>query len=615
MSIPILHDAIFTDDTFFLFLSLHEENPNQPVIAFKKPIEIISAHTFVNVAPALEKVRTRCKQGYYSAGYLSYEAGLAFEKKFSLTTVFSQPLVWFGIFEKTESIHCSCRELQQFFDEIVSRRLYTLTDLHANISYAEYHEAIQKIKKYIGAGDIYQANFTYKYHFSFSGIPFGLFAALIVQQPVGYGSFIQTRENAVISLSPELFFDFRDRNIVVKPMKGTAKRGRTIDEDEIARFDLHVCEKNRAENVMIVDLLRNDLGKICETGSINVHKLFEVIQYNRLFQMISIINGTVNPQNDFPEIIRNIFPSGSVIGAPKIRAMEIISELEKESRGIYTGSIGYVCPNGDAVFNVAIRTVYIDRMQRKGELGIGSGIVADSNPEKEFEECNLKAQFLTRQQRQFHLVETILWEDGGFFLCDLHCKRLGESAQYFGYPFDFFHLKEKLSRVAQSFPVGRGVKVRVLLNKYGEFFLEYSLVQETAVCGFMPITFSDTAVDKNDVFLFHKTTNRKLYERKFKECRQNGYYDVLFVNEQGEITEGTISNVFIQVGNLYFTPPVDCGLLNGVFRQHFIAQNQGKVFEKVLYKEDLFNADCVFLTNSVRKKVNVLLNKEIVQKT
>lgn len=563
---------------------------------FKRPIRIISCNKTKEVENYLKEIDLELKNGHYLAGFISYEAGYAFENKLKSKPSYPFPLIWFGVFDEVKEIK-----------KVPSKKeKYKIKNFFLNMPQNEYSDSIHKIKRSIERGDTYQVNYTMKYKFNFSGSAYKLYQDLRERQPVSYSAFIKSKDFQILSFSPELFFDKSGEKITVKPMKGTIARGRNLAEDEKNKIFLSNDKKNQSENIMIVDLLRNDLGRISKTGSIKVKKLYEVEKYQTLFQMTSTIEGKLSKQTSFHDIFKALFPSGSVTGAPKIRTMQIIRSLEKEPRKVYTGAIGYISPNGRAKFNVSIRTILIEG--KKAEMGIGSGIVYDSDPDKEYEECKLKANFLITPLPLFQLIETILWTaKDGYFLEKLHLERLKNSANYFNFQFDEKLIRNRLNLIKNKFDHNRKYRIRLLLSKDGKIKilsspLEY-LEQEVTVI------ISDKKTDSNNTSLFHKTTNRNLYDNELKRYRKLGYFDVIFTNEKDEITEGAISNIFIKKDGKYYTPPVICGLLDGVFRRHLINNNGYKIIEKVLYADDLKEADEILLTNSVRG----ILKAEITQ--
>ena len=461
-----------------------------------------------------------------------------------------------------------------------------------NVSEQEYHKNINKIREHIINGDIYQANYTIKYHFDFSGSPLGLYNDLKKKQNVAYNVFAKFDDCCVLSLSPELFFRKRGNRITVKPMKGTIKRGKNISEDLENSGFLYSDEKNRSENVMIVDLLRNDIGKISERGSVKVTKLYEIEKYNTLFQMTSTIQSRLLKNVSIHEMIKSLFPSGSVTGAPKLRSMEIINGFEIDERKIYTGAIGFFEPSGNAEFNIAIRTVLL--CGSRGEMGIGGGIVYDSSPEGEFQECRLKGNFLLQKSAvNFQLIETILF-DKKYRRLGHHIKRLKESAAYFDYRFSKKDLIRQLEDSAGPLADGR-YRVRILLDKTGRLTVTRTHIDEPL--NEYRITISEKRTNSDDIFLYHKTTNRELYTNELEKARENGFFDILFFNDKDELTEGSITNVYFLQGGIIYTPPVKCGLLNGTMRQSLI--NKNKILEKLITYDELKIADAIYISNAI----------------
>ncbi|MBP1711712.1 MAG: para-aminobenzoate synthase, subunit, partial [Deltaproteobacteria bacterium] len=366
--------------------------------------------------------------------------------------------------------------------------------------------------------------------------------------------------------------------------------------------------KNQSENVMIVDLLRNDLGRICLPGSVKVKKLFEVEKYETLLQMTSTVTGRLRPQIKISDMIKSLFPCGSVTGAPKIRSMKIISELERGPRNIYTGAIGYFAPDGQAVFNVAIRTIDLRRQssyQYQARMGVGGGIVYDSRPKDEFEECRLKGKFLTGTMPEFALIETMLLENGKIKYLSSHLRRLKKSARYFSIACSVDKIKTALSAYAAK--LSGSIRLRLLLKPDGDILIQHQPAASLSASSLF-IAVSERKTNSGDPFLYHKTTHRKLYDEEFKRYSARGYFDVVFQNEKDEITEGAISNIFILKKGRWYTPPLSCGLLNGIARQVMIRKLNA--IEKILYLKDLKSADQIVLTNSVRGANTVKLKLE-----
>jgi para-aminobenzoate synthetase/4-amino-4-deoxychorismate lyase len=410
---------------------------------------------------------------------------------------------------------------------------------------------------------------------------------------VRYSAFLHAENWQILSFSPELFFRLKDHRMTTRPMKGTARRGADLVEDENIAYWLQNDLKNRSENVMIVDLMRNDLGRICEYGSVRVDQLFAVEKYETLFQMTSEVSGTLRPGVRSSDIFASLFPCGSVTGAPKHRTMEIIQELESGPRGVYTGAIGFFSPAREAVFSVPIRTVVLEN--NCGAMGVGSGIVIDSQAEEEYRECLLKFEFLTRREETFQLLESILWNDGYSFL-PLHLERMESSAAYFGFNFNRTSIFEALEDVGKRLACGARTKVRVLLERSGAVKITHTPVAEQTGSG--TVTISTIRVSSSDRFLRHKTTRRQLYDRLYEEALRRGEDEVLFLNERSKVTEGAISNVFIEKDGQWFTPP-ECGLLPGIYRRHLL-ETKPAAAERVLHLEDLASADAVYICNAVR---------------
>ncbi|MGA7343593.1 MAG: chorismate-binding protein, partial [Terracidiphilus sp.] len=370
--------------------------------------------------------------------------------------------------------------------------------------------------------------------------------------------------------------------------------------------------KNRSENVMIVDLERNDLGRLAEFGSVRAEKLFTVERYPTLWQMTSTVTAELRAGVGFEQIFRALFPCGSITGAPKVRAMQLIAQIEDAPRGVYTGAIGFFSPRR-TVFNVAIRTLELEG--QSGAMGAGSGIVIDSDPADEYRECLLKAEFLTRSSArtppEFSLVETMLW-DSGFPLLELHLDRLLDSAEYFDFACQRAEVQAALEAYARGF-AAHGIereaarKVRLLLNREGEFTISDERLSQSGEGRAGRVRLARVRTDPADAMLFHKTTHRPVYARAFEQAARDGFDDVLFLNLRGELTEGAISNVFLEKDGCWLTPPVECGLLAGVYRRHLL-ETRAEVQERVLFPGDLLLADAIYLTNAVRgvRRVQIL---------
>jgi para-aminobenzoate synthetase/4-amino-4-deoxychorismate lyase len=463
---------------------------------------------------------------------------------------------------------------------------------HPTLTRGEYARALCAIHEAIGAGEVYQVNFSFRLRAPFSGDLLPLFWQLYERQPVPYAAYLDTGAHAIASLSPELFFALDGERITTRPMKGTAPRGLTLADDLQQAERLTQCPKNRAENLMIVDMARNDLGRIARIGSVRVPRLFEAERYATLWQMTSTVVACTDAP--LPEIFRALFPAASITGAPKIRATHVIHALERVPRGVYTGAIGVVLPNRRAQFNVAIRTLHYDKAAGQLVYGVGSGVVWDSEQVAEYEECLTKAQVLFAPRPAFELLETLLWRRGrGYFLLEAHLKRLRDSADYFGFAVDADAVRCQLLTVAERFTAPR-YRVRLRVNRHGEAQVEYApLSPERRV---WRVALAREPVNPREVFLYHKTTYRQVYERA--RATRPDCDDVILWNTRGEITESTLANVVVRLDRRYYTPPVECGLLAGVYRGHLL--QRGLLRERVLTPDDLRRAEAVYLINSVR---------------
>jgi para-aminobenzoate synthetase / 4-amino-4-deoxychorismate lyase len=598
-------DDLSGEKVFVFCDTKQRDKDNRLSYLFTRPEEIISCNNLTHVIPSINQIESRLKSGMFAAGFISYEAGFAFEKAFSINKPFNFPLLWFGIFNKPDIFDHKYLE----FEDVAGDTGCAISNVKADISRSQYVSSIRRIKKYIEKGSTYQVNRTFKLRFSFNTTAEDLYLYLRKKQTVSYSALIKNETGYVLSFSPELFFRKTGSIMRVKPMKGTMRRGCSVNGDtENARL-LYNCQKNRSENIMIVDLMRNDLGRISDIGSVKTKKYFTVEKYESLFQMTSTVESSLKDGIRLADMFKALFPSGSVTGAPKISTMRIINEIEKTPRGIYTGSIGFITPDMDSVFNIAIRTISLNMKGKKGEMGVGSGIVYDSDPDKEFNECILKADFLTKESGDFKLIETMLWSPcRGCELLNSHMQRLKESADYFSIKYDKDRLLGELNNTFCSLKNKVDYRIRLLMDRRGDVEI-IALPVEGVICSGL-VTVSAKNTCSSDKWLYHKTTERSIYDSEYICGKKRGFFDVIFRNERGEITEGAISNIFIRKNNIYYTPPLKCGVLNGVFRRHIIAKNILRVKENVLYYEDLLQAEEIIMTNAVRGMVRVSLVKE-----
>jgi len=480
--------------------------------------------------------------------------------------------------------------------------------VRANVSEAQFVDAIERIRDYIAAGDTYQVNYTYRLHFDAFGSPFALYQRLRARQPVPYGALIGFDDgSAVLSLSPELFVRKEGDMLTARPMKGTAPAA--VDDDENVRRSaaLAADPKNRAENLMIVDLLRNDIGRVAATGSVEVPKLFEVTRFSSVLQMTSTVQARLREGASLQDIFTALYPCGSITGAPKKRTMEIIAELEPEPRGIYTGAIGWFAPDGDFCLNVPIRTLTLQAPQdgiRKGVMGVGAGIVYDSEPHDEFAECQLKARFLTGLTNDFELFETMYaTRETGPRHLERHLQRLEKSARYFGFAWDEAAARAYISLACQSLPAGQPHRMRLAMNAAGAFAVQAGAL--TPLQEPVRVQLADEATDSNDLFLRHKSTIRERYDAAWKAADAQGAFDKLFFNERGELTEGGRSNVFIRKDGLWITPPLSTGILPGVMRA-VIVEAWGAQ-EGIITRDMLLAAEEIMVCNSLRGAMRAVL--------
>jgi para-aminobenzoate synthetase/4-amino-4-deoxychorismate lyase len=568
---------------------------------FLHPLRILAAHTPEEIPTLFHQIEQALAENLYLTGFLTYESGYSLQGITDDTTQHDLPLACFGVyrepivFDHNTGLFSGPPMLPLPQPHSTQcEPAFSEGEIALSLTPEDYRCKIEQIKERIAAGATYQVNFTDRIRLRTDVSPAELYLALRRQQPVAYGALVNLAGRSILSLSPELFFRVRDRKIVTRPMKGTWPRGLDAAEDALAALALHHDEKNRSEHIMIVDLLRNDLGRICSTGSIRVDGLFSVERYPTLLQMTSTVRGTLRSGIGWHELFRSLFPSGSITGAPKISTMRIIRNLEDSPRGIYTGAIGFIAPTGDACFNVAIRTLVVDK--NSATMGVGGGIVYDSDPAAEYAECLLKAAFLTRAQPPFDLIETLLWSDG-YTLLPLHLDRLRLSCEYFDRPFDSAEIEARLHALAATFaPLSRH-RVRLTLGPRGQIALTSSpLAPSPTECR---VTIAHERTTSTDVFLRHKTTHRPLYDRLFAAAQQSGFDEVLFRNQRDEVTEGAISNIFVRIEGRLYTPPLACGVLPGVFRRHLL-EAVPRAEERILTLADLRAADELFLCNSVR---------------
>ena len=550
---------------------------------FDSPRAVHFARTRNEVLPLLQEADRAARNGLWAALMLSYEAAPAFDSAMEVHPQGGFPLGWLAVFDQP-SRTCDFEPgsfLQPTWNPLIGQ--------------SSYSAGIAAIRSAIARGDCYQVNYTFSLECDFQGDAWAWYRSLGKAQGAGYSAWIDLGRYRVMSFSPELFFEREGNVLRACPMKGTAPRGRWASEDEEWRNRLAESVKNRAENLMIVDLLRNDLGKVSVPGTVRVPRLFDVERYATLFQMTSTIESICRPDTGLVDLFSALFPCGSVTGAPKISAMKMIRGLERSPRGVYTGSIGLVRPGGDCTFSVAIRTLALDTEKNNALFGVGGGITYDSTPQDEYAECLTKACFLTEPPPAFQLIETLRLEEGVYFLVSRHVARMLESARFFDFIVDEASLQAALEEIRLEHRQGIW-KVRLLASPTGVIQKEVSPLVEPAKC-VRSVAFSSGPLDSGNRFLCHKTTHRSFYEKPLRERADCD--DLIFWNERGEVTESSIANVVMEMDGVRWTPPRSSGLLAGTFREELLAL--GEIRERVIFKEELKRAERLFLINSVRR--------------
>jgi para-aminobenzoate synthetase/4-amino-4-deoxychorismate lyase len=550
----------------------------------ENPLAVHTAWTLNEVLPLLQEADRAARDGLWAALLLNYEAAPAFDSAMEVHPSNDFPLGWLAVFREPSSRACDFKPSS-----------FLNPNWSPSITQTCYAAGIAAIRSAIARGDCYQVNYTFPIECQFQGEAWAWYRSLGEAQQARYSVWIDLGRYRVLSLSPELFFERKGKVLRARPMKGTAPRGRWPSEDEESRMGFEQSDKNRAENVMIVDLLRNDLGRVSVPGTVRVPRLFEVERYPTLFQMTSTIESICRPDTGLVELFSALFPCGSVTGAPKISAMKMIRSLERSPRGVYTGSIGLVRPGGDCTFSVAIRTVVLDTETNRAVLGVGGGVTYDSTPQDEYAECLTKARFVAARPPAFQLIETLRLEDGVYFLPTRHVARMLESAAFFQFDLDETAICAALEAIRVERPQGTW-KVRLLASPKDAMQAEaLPLIEpEDQV---WRVAMATVPLDSSNQFLYHKTTHRSFYERPVQECPDCD--DLIFWNELGEVTESSIANIVVEIDGERWTPPRRSGLLAGTFREELLAR--GEIRERVILKNELKRAERLFLINSVRR--------------
>ncbi len=579
---------------------------------FSEPDEIYVIEDLEKVDGFLSRLDEINKNNYFAYTILPYELGFLFEKRLiKLLTQNDER----AILENSLIVTFNKRNAKRIKTADIDfrgmeERNVAVSNFRLNKSKNSFTNKVEHIKNLIAEGETYQVNLTAAASFQFSGSVEKLFYNLLLKQSAEYSAFINLPNKNILSLSPELFFKLEGNNVTAKPMKGTAERGKNIQKDLRKEEELFLSEKNRAENLMIVDLLRNDLGKISKQNSVTVQKLFEVEKYESLFQMISIIKSTLKSQTKISDLIKNIFPCGSITGAPKMRTMEIIHRLEKIPRGIYTGSIGLLLPE-KSIFNIAIRTVEINKTNNLGNIGLGAGITWGSNAKEEYNEVLAKGAFLTQPANEFEIFTSLLFEKGKPFLLKEHLQRLRNSAEHFLFYFDGEKVQKELRKCFDSLNDKKDYKLKVSLNKFGKTTITKTELKNNSQQWMVNarVIISDKKIDSRNPFQYFKTANRELYTAELQKYKPHGFDEVLFLNELNHLTEGTTTNIFIFSNGKWKTPPISSGILNGIYRNYFIKKHEVSDAEISIF--DLKLSEKIILTNAVRKEISI---EEIVFK-
>ncbi|KJQ62466.1 aminodeoxychorismate synthase component I [Streptococcus oralis] len=556
---------------------------------FTQPIKELKTRDLSEVADLLAQVESYQEQGYYVVGYVSYEAAPAFEEKLAVHNLplLGEYLLYFTVHDRVET-----SPIPLTYEEVDLPSKW-----REQTSAEDYEKAISQIHHHLRQGDTYQVNYTVQLKQDLSANPFAIYNRMVVEQEAGYNAYVEHDEMAVISMSPELFFEQNDRELTTRPMKGTTKRGLTDQEDLAQASWLEQDSKNRSENMMIVDLLRNDMNRISEVGSEHVERLCQVEQYSTVWQMTSTIKSQLRLDVDLVAIFRSLFPCGSITGAPKIATMEIIKDLEPQPRGVYCGTIGLLLPNGRRIFNVAIRTIQL--YQEKAIYGVGGGITWDSTWESEYREVHQKAAVLYRKQACFKLITTGKISQKQLQFEDQHLERLIKASRFFAYPFDPEELRQKIEEECQACDSYQDYRLRITISKSGEIELSRQILTPLSP-SFCKAKLCLQEADLNQAFTYFKTTHRPHLRL--------GEQEKIYHNKSRELLETSIGNLVLKINGKLYTPPISQEILPGIYRQHLL--ETGQVEEKVLTVPDLDQAEAVYGCNAVRGLYELEVNSK-----
>ncbi|HEX8526122.1 aminodeoxychorismate synthase component I [Allosphingosinicella sp.] len=553
------------------FVLIDDQRPGGRAFLHSEPAGIVETRD-----PAEVQACLRSLDGRSAAGFIAYEAGHALERKLAPLARSpadgEPPLLWFGLFDRIQEV-----DVGVLLPDPAGAWAAPPRPL---IERSAYEARVETVRRHIEAGDVYQVNLTFPAEVKVAGNPLALYATIRRRARAGHGAIAFTGAHWILSFSPELFFEIEGRRITARPMKGTAPRGADPQSDREAARALVEDPKQRAENLMIVDLLRNDLSRVSKPGTVEVPALFAVETYPTVHQMTSTVTAVLEDGRSAIDLIEAIFPCGSITGAPKIRAMEIIGGIEAGPRGVYTGSIGRVAPGGEAAFNVAIRTLVVPAGGGTALLGLGSGIVADSCARDEWLECLAKGAFVADPERSFDLVETMRFDPReGMPDLERHLGRLKRSADALGFAFDRHHARNELQAATFRMP-GLG-KVRLMLSPSGAIAIEIRPLEPPPKEP-VEVAIGRRPVPAEDFRLAHKTSDRAFYD----DARSSsGAFEILFADEAGFVTEGSFTSLFVERRGRLVTPPLSRGLLPGVLRERLI--EEGRAIEGDLVEADL----------------------------
>lgn len=559
------------------------DKQNEAII-FKEPKKLITAYHPTELANCWNEVEEAIKAGFYVAGYVTYEVAYSLFDIHAAYDDENMPLLSFGVFEAPSPT------------PVQTYQPYNVSEWKMVQTRDEYASHFRQVMSALETGTTEQVNYTVSFTADFTGDAYHYYQTLKNAQQASYSAYLQMDNKQILSVSPELFFHVKNDTIKVKPMKGTIKRGHTFEEDIKNAAFLRHSEKNKTENKIITDLMMDELREVAKHDTIHVSEAFTVEKYPTVYQMTSTVEGELSETVNTVDVLQRLFPCGSISGAPKKETLQLIHDIETDPRHVYCGAIGYFTPDSEAIFNVPIRTVIIDTETNIATYGAGGAITAQSTMEDEYEEVFTKTKVLSYVEEPFELLETFGLYDGRYIVFEEHLQRLKNSASYFGFSYDEQALLENLSFYKGKHPTGI-YRVRLTLAKDGTITSSAVPLTETDN---KQVIFAKTAISTENRFLYHKTTNRTLYDAH----KQPNVFDVLLWNEAGEVTEFTIGNVVLEIDGKLYTPPVSAGLLPGTFREKLV--REGIITEKTLYKEDFTKERKIWLINSVRQWVEVI---------